>query len=183
MEDKSIVELFWQRDETAISKTQEKYGRYCHSIAYNILACDEDSEECVNDAYLKTWNSIPPERPRIFKSFLGRITRNIALDRYDYNNAQKRGGGAVELLGEMTDCIPDNTAEPSDDTRLGAAINGFLASLGQRQRVIFMQRYFYACSVKSIAERFGMTEVNVKVTLLRTREKLKAYLQKEGISI
>ncbi len=183
MEDKTIVELYWQRNEDAVAVTQQKYGRYCHSIAYNILLSDEDAEECVNDTYLKVWNSIPPERPSLLKSFIGRITRNIALDRYDYNTAQKRGGVSV-ALSELDECIPDvSDQNTADDYALRKAINGFLASLPARTRTVFMQRYFYACSVKQIAQSLGMTEVNVKVTLLRARAKLKAHLEKEGICI
>jgi len=182
VEDMTILDLYWKRDEDAISQTEKKYGRYCHSIAYNILFSDEDAEECVNDTYLKVWNSIPPERPRIFKSFIGRITRNLALDRYDYNTAEKRGGTSV-ILSELDECIPDTSEDSADDLALSAAINSFLASLSQRTRTVFMQRYFYACSVKQISESVGMTEVNVKVTLLRTRAKLRAHLEKEGISI
>ena len=177
-----IVDLLWQRDESALDSTRQKYGKYCQSIAEGILGSREDAEECVNDAYLRVWQSIPPARPRIFKSFLGRMTRNIALDRYDYNTAEKRGQ-TPELLSELGDCIPDTSENESSDTALAGAINSFLVSLPERTRVIFMQRYFYGCSVRSIAERYSMSEVNVKVTLLRARAKLRAHLEKRGISI
>ena len=183
MEDDRIIDLYWQRDQTAIAHTQQKYGSYCHSIAYNILFSNEDAEECVNDTYLKAWESIPPERPRILKTFIGRIARNVALDKYDYNNADKRSSNTFSILSELTDCIPDESENIADEVALRHAINGFLASLPSRTRIIFMQRYFYACSIKSIAERFSMSETNVKVTLLRTRAKLRTHLEKEGISI
>ena len=184
MEDSKIIELYWQRDEDAIRQTQEKYGRYCHSIAYNILCSDEDAEECVNDTYVKTWNAIPPTRPSKFSAFIGKITRNLALDRYDAAKAHKRDGGITEPLDELAECIPDlQGGETATDSELGEAINGFLAGLPKRKRIIFMQRYWYCCSVKDIALNLGMSESNVKVTLMRTRNEFREYLTRKGINI
>ena len=184
MEDRQIVDLYWARSEAAISETEKKYGRYCHAIAYNILHSDEDSEECVNDTYLKVWNAIPPSMPQRFCAFIGRITRNLALDRYAQNRAQKRDGGVELALDELAECIsPEMTGDVSDGMALKNAINGFLASLPRRTRIIFMRRYFYLLPIKEIAEGLSMSESNVKVTLMRTREKFREYLENEGIVI
>ena len=183
MEDSKIIELYWQRDEQALAQTQEKYGRYCHAIAYNILYSESDSEECVNDTYLNAWNSMPPKRPDSLSAYLGRIVRNIALDRYDRQRAQKRCGITELALDELGECISDTEAPPSDDEALKKAINSFLASLPRRTRIAFMQRYWYACSISDIAVNLEMSESNVKVTLLRARERFKKHLDKEGIVI
>ena len=185
MEDEKIVELYLERSETAISETQKKYGRYCFTVAYNVLYSKEDAEECVNDTFEKAWNSIPPQKPRIFSAFLGAITRNLALDRYEQSHAKKRYSPAETALEELGECIPaaEDGADISDTLALKDAINGFLASLPKRTRIVFMRRYWYFCSVSEIAEGMGMTEANVKVLLLRTRKKFKAYLEKEGITL
>jgi RNA polymerase sigma-70 factor (ECF subfamily) len=184
MDDRAIIELYNKRDENAIGETQRKYGRYCHTIAYNILRSDEDSEECVNDTYLKVWNSIPPKAPQRFCAFIGKITRNTALDRYAQRSAQKRDAGVELALDELSECISSEmTGDVSDEIALKTAINGFLASLPRRTRIIFMRRYFYLLSVKEIAEGLSMSESNVKVTLMRTREKFREHLENEGIVI
>ena len=184
MDDRAIIELYNQRDENAIGETQKKYGRYCHYIAYNILQSNEDSEECVNDAYMKVWNSIPPHKPERLSSFIGKITRNTALDRYAQNRAQKRDSGVALALDELEECLTVSAVEDlSDDLALKEAINSFLGTLPKRTRVIFMRRYWYLLSVKEIADGLEMSESNVKVTLLRTREKFRKYLEKEGIVI
>ncbi len=185
MQDSKIIELYWQRSESAIAETQTQYGRYCHKIAYNILYSDEDSEECVNDTYVKAWETMPPKRPDSLCAYLGRITRNIALDRYDMQRAQKRSGITELALDELGECIPDTEAElpPSEEIALRTAINGFLASLPKRTRIVFMRRYWYMCSIGDIAEDLGMSESNVKVTLLRARERFKQHLEREGIVI
>ncbi len=182
MDDKAIVDLYWERSETAISETQTKYGKYCRYIAYNILNSAEDAEECENDTYLRAWETIPPKRPDCLRAFLGKICRNLALDRYDYKKAAKRSDVTDNVLRELNDCVPDG-GSVSEDYILKEAINGFLGSLPTRMRIIFMRRYWYLCSVKDIALSLGMSESNVKVTLLRARNRLKAYLEKEGIQI
>ena len=184
VEDKQIIDLYWARAETAISETAKKYGRYCHSIAFNILHNHEDSQECVNDVYLKAWKAMPPQRPNRLSVFLGKITRNLSLNRYKKQTAEKRGCGQVPLvLDELQECIPaaDSTEQAIDDLALAEALNQFLASLPPETRKIFMRRYWYISSIQEIAEDFHMGESKVKMLLLRTRNKLKLFLEKEGI--
>lgn len=183
MEDLNIIELYWQRAETAIEETSKKYGAYCHTIAYNILYSDRDAEECVNDTYLRAWNAMPPKKPQCLVAFLGRITRNLALNRYVHENAKKRSGTADLIFEELEGAIPTpgTNADISDELALKAAVNGFLKSLKPKSRTVFFQRYWYFMSVKEIAYQNSITENSVKVSLLRTREKFKLYLEKEGI--
>ena len=183
MEDTKIVELFWQRDQSAIGQTDQKYGRYCYTIAYGILNSREDSEECVSDTWHKAWNVIPPERPKRLQAFLGRITRNLALDRYGYYTAQKRNAHLETAMDEYWQCIPNGEMPLDDTVALREIINGFLGSLDKRSRVIFLRRYYYVCSVKEIAGAMGLSESYVSVSLHRTRNKFKEYLQKEGICV
>ena len=185
MEDGRIVELYWERDEQAIAETQTRYGKYCHRIAYNVLHSDEDAEECVNDTYVRAWNSMPPQRPSRLAAFLGRITRNLALDRYLFDRAQKRARSTELILDELEECIPDPVTAPplAEEIALRDAINAFLASLPQKNRMVFLRRYWYLSPIKEIAADYGMTESNVKVMLHRTRQSFKAYLEKEGIEI
>lgn len=184
MDDQKIVNLYWERSADAISETQKKYGKYCHTIAYNILNSREDAEECVNDTYIRTWKAIPPHKPERLSTFLGKITRNLALDRYAYDTAKKRAGSVQLALNELGECIPAPATGRnaiSDEIALKTAINGFLESLPSQTRKIFVRRYWYVSSIKEIARDFGFTESKVKVTLLRTRNDFKAYLEKEGI--
>ena len=186
MEEKEIIDLYWARSETAIRETDKKYGKFCHSIAYNILFDHADSEECVNDTYLHTWNAIPPRRPNKLSAFLGRITRNLALNRYDREKAQKRGGGQLELaVEELADCLPDpNTVERQmEDKELAEALNRFLDGLPGEARKIFLRRYWQLCTVKEIAVLYGISESKVKMSLMRTRGKLRLFLEKEGIAV
>ncbi len=186
MEDKKIVDLYWLRSESAIQETKTKYGNYCHTIAYNILYSYEDSEECVNDTYLRAWNSMPQHRPSVLKTFLGKITRNLALNKYKALCAGKRNYGQVPLaLDELQDCIPggDNTANTVDDLALAEIFNRFLASLPEERRKIFMRRYWYLSSIKEIANEYSMGESKVKMSLMRSRNELKTLLEKEGISL
>lgn len=185
MEDQKIVDLYWERSEAAILETQKKYGRYCHYIAYQILYSDLDAEECVNDTYIKAWNAMPPHKPQLLSAFLGKITRNTALDRYEYAKAKKRAGEVVSILDEMDQCIPDQKSGGSlaDELALKEAINGFLRSLPTQTRKIFVRRYWYMSPVKEVARDLDMTVSNVKVTLLRTRNRFKEYLEQEGIEI
>ena len=184
MEDSQIIQLYWERSENAISQTAKKYGKYCHTIAFNILHNYEDSEECVNDTYLKAWKIIPPRRPTKLAAFLGKITRNLSLDTYRRYSADKRGGGQMALaLEELRDCIPstDSTDRIIEDMVLVDTLNRFLASLSTEHRNIFMRRYWYVSSVKEIAEDYGITESKVKMSLLRSRNHLKELMEKEGI--
>ena len=183
MEDHNIVDLYWFRDENAISETDKKYGSYCNTIANNILYNLEDSKECVNDTYLKTWNSIPPTRPKILKAFLGKITRNLAFNKYKHNHVMKRGNGEIAVvLDELAECVSgvDDVEQEIDRRELVATINSFLETLPPKKRNIFICRYWYSDSVSSIARRYEMTESNVSVTLNRLRSKLKEYLSERG---
>ena len=186
MEDKRIVELFWQRSETAISETDKKYRRYCHAVAHGILDSNEDSEECVNDTFMRAWNTIPPKRPDRLSAFLARIVRNLAFDKYRERYAKKRGRGNIEyILDELQGCIPsfDPNVDMTDDILLRDALNSFLRSLAEDNMQIFMHRYWYGGTVRQIAEKHGLSENSVKVRLHRMRDQLKAHLEKEGIKV
>jgi len=181
MEDQRIIEMYEKRSEVAIAYTAEKYGAYAKRIAFNVLGSTEDSEECVSDAYLKLWNAIPPAVPKCFKAFLGKIVKNLALDRLDLETAKKRGGGEIVLcLDELEECVPAKEMETGELTE---AINQFLKSVDEKKAKIFVRRYWYQDSIKEIAICFGMTDNNVKTVLFRLRSDLKAYLEKEGINI
>ena len=183
MDDKQIIELYWQRDEAAIEESQSKYGSYCSSIAERILHSAEDTEECVNDTWLRAWNSIPPQRPNRLAVFFGTITRNLAIDRYRRKTAQKSGGGQIPLcLAELEDCVGE--LPPIEDRlALKALLQSFLRGMPDRNREIFLLRYWYCMPVKDIAGRYGMREGAVKTLLHRLRAKLKAELEKEGTEL
>lgn len=184
MQDEAIVSLYWNRDECAIAQTDEKYHIYCHTIADRILHSKDDAEECVNDTWMRAWNSIPPHRPSNLRLFLGRITRNLSLDRYRRLHADKRGGGEMTvLLEELEECATsrDTVFEEIRKKELAEKLNHFLRALTLRDRTIFLKRYFYAMSVGEIARQLGMSENNVSKILSRTRDKLKLYLGEEGI--
>lgn len=184
MNDLQIVELYWRRSESAISETSLKYERFCHTIAYNILFSEEDSEECVNDTWLKAWYSIPPNKPSKLSAFLGRITRNLSLDRLRSRYALKRSGSEATLaLDELAECIPARAGiEAAMEAReLGGLLNGFLEEMEPVARKILIRRYWFLSPVKEIASAYGVSESSVKVTLHRTRVKLREYLEKEGV--
>jgi len=183
MEDERIVALYWKRDENAIRETEIKYGKYCYTIAYHVLHSHEDSEECVNDTWRGAWNAMPPEKPTKLSGFLARITRNIAIDRYRYDRAQKRGAEVESTIGEYWECVPNGETSVNDELALKQAINDFLASLDTRTRIIFMRRYWYSMSVKDIADGMCLSETHVSVILHRTRSKFKEYLTKEGVFV
>lgn len=185
MTDEMIIDMFWARSEKAIEETDRAYGRYFRYIAYGILRNDEDSKEIVNDTYLKAWHSIPPERPRNLKAFLGRMTRQLSLNRLDMLTAQKRGGGEYPLvLDELAEVIEDTDQNDKvEGERLARAINEFLRTLSQEQRRVFIRRYWHMASVSEISKDFSISESKVKSMLFRTREKLKQYLIKEGIML
>ena len=183
MTDEGIVSLYWNRDEQAITETDLKYGKYCFTIAYNILCNKEESDECVNDTYNKAWNSMPPQRPVILSAFLGKITRNISLNRYKENNAKKRGGSQLPLILDELGDIASDMPGPDDELirkQMVQAINDFLKYLSADKRVMFIRRYWYFDSVKNICLRYGFGQSKVLVMLKRTRDKLAEYLKKEG---
>ena len=184
MDDQRIVELFWERSEAAIKETAKKYGRYCRYIAMRVLGDEQDAEEVENDTYVKLWNSIPPKKPDPLKPYVGAVARNIALNRLDEKSAQKRGGEVVLVLDELAECLPDQSGEDMGESfALREALNSFLASLDSKTRVIFMQRYFYTCTVREIAAARGLKESAVTMLLFRTRQKLKEHLHKEGFDL
>lgn len=184
MDDKRIIELYNERSESAISETANKYGKYCYYIAYHILYNKEDSEECVNDTYLRAWDTIPPQYPNKLSAFLGKITRNLALNRYKYYVREKRGFGQTSLvLEELQECVPasNSTEQAIEEILLVEALNRFLYALPIEKRMMFLRRYWYMSSIQEIADDFGYSESKVKMTLLRIRNKLKLVLEKEGI--
>lgn len=186
MTDLEIVALFEKRDKRAVSAVSEKYGAGCTGIAMNILRNREDAEQCANDVYLKIWDSIPPEKPRSLCAFVGKITRNLAIDQYRKNHTEKRGNGEVPLiLDELSECVSDGTSVEKTVLRseLLAAINRFLEELPAPKRIAFVSRYCLCEDVKSIAKRLGMTCNGVSVSLNRTRKSLVSYLNKEGFEI
>lgn len=184
MGDEEILELYWARSEEAITATAEKYGGYCLAIARNILGSSADAEECVNDAYLSVWNSIPPGRPESLAGFLGKITRNAALNRRQREKAKKRGSGQAELaLSELEDCVPAvvSVEQGVEDGLLTAALERFLFAQTQPKRNIFIRRYWYLSPIRDIAKEYGMSQSKVKSMLFRMRKELKSHLEKEGI--
>lgn len=186
MDDSQIVQLYWDRNEQAISATAEKYGNYCTSIARNILDNKEDVEECVNDTYLSAWNSMPPHRPSVLSTFLGKITRNLSLNKYKHNCAQKRGGNEVTLvLNELEDFVSgiDNTETDIAAKELQKELDRFLDSLPKQKRGLFVRRYWYMDSVSELAKRFKMSENRVSVVLNRIRKQLRTYLLERGYQI
>ena len=186
MEDSKIVELYLERDENAIKETKIKYEKYCSYIANNILNSPLDTEECVSDAYLAVWNSIPPNKPNSLRAYVGKIVRNFALNRYNASKTKKRNDGVSIVLDELNEVLGDIESDGrnlTDELTLKYALNAFVGSLKQGTREIFVRRYWYLSSIKEIASDYGLKESKVKVTLLRTRELLRDYLRKEGIVI
>lgn len=184
MEDLNIIELYFARDEQAIKETDAKYGRLCHSIAYNILHNKEDSEECVNDTYIGVWNAIPPTRPNHFIGFVCKITRNLALKRIEAMNRLKRSQATVVSLDELAEILSDESiAEDVSDEGITELIGDFLRKEKADVRNVFLRKYYFFDSVGDIAERYGFTEDKVKSMLYHTRKKLKEYLIKEGVAI
>ena len=186
MNDTEIVELYWKRDEAAIAATAEVYGNYCYSVAHHILQCSEDARECVNDTYLKAWLSIPPQRPNRLATYLGKITRNLSLDRLKRLSAQKRGNGQLDLvLTELENTIPASTGTEQivDEIVLAGAINQFLREQPRTERNIFVGRYWHLYSIADLAQAYGMRKSKVASLLFRMRKKLKHYLEKEGLTV
>ena len=185
MEDMEITELFLQRKESAIKELSQKYGNYCKTVASNILKDPNDTEECLNDAYLAVWNSIPPKKPNSLGAYTAKIVRNKALDSLNRNSAQKRGGGEetlpIEELGDMVG--GSSTEQEANKNELINAINGFLSSLDRKTRLIFVISYWSCTDISELAARFSATEHNITVILSRTRQKLKKYLHERGFDL
>ncbi|MCM1145740.1 MAG: sigma-70 family RNA polymerase sigma factor [Blautia sp.] len=182
MNDNDIVQLFLERSQQAITELSQKYGRLCFHIAFNILQCKEDAEECENDTYLKTWNSIPPDNPICLRAYVSRIVRNLALSKYRYNHRQMRDSHLQVYLSELQDCIPTSQdVETSADDTVNSAIRAFLLTQDLTVRALFIQRYFYMESISDLSKKSGLKESAVSTKLNRTRLKLKQYLEREGV--
>ena len=180
MDDSAIITLYEARDEAAIDATARQYGRLCVSIAQGILGSREDAEECAADAYLRLWNAIPPAKPQSLAAYLGRIVRNLALNAAEKKQAQKRGGEVLPLIEELAECLPET--EPAGD-EIGTIIDRFLAGLPEENRRLFLRRYWYCDSTRSLARRFCLSEGAVKLRLHRMREALRRELEEEGIEV
>jgi len=186
MDDQVIFDLFFERQESAISETKHKYGGRLYRTAMNILHSNEDAEECVNDTLFKAWETIPPNRPVHFGAYLAKIARNLSINRWEAKGALKRGGGEVSLLlSELEACIPSKGGPEAEyeATLVIEAINSFLSAMDQKARVAFVLRYFHGESIRGISEQFQVSESKVKSMLFRARKKLRIYLVKEGVSL
>ena len=185
MEDLEIIGLYFKRDEKAISETAVKYGAFCHSVALNILSLDEDARECVNEAYLRAWNSIPPQKPDMLGAWLGRVVRNIAYDLWKRNRRQKRCAGMEELMGELEDCVPSPVTVEREiaEQELTEAINTWLAALTKNDRILFVRRYWNGEPVNALAKEAGISPANMAKRMYRLRQSLKSTLEKEGYSL
>lgn len=184
LNDETIIALYEQRDEQAITATKQKYGALCRSIAWRILHNAEDVEECLNDTWLRIWNAIPPAHPESLPAFLSTVIRRLCFDRYEAHHADKRGGGEIAVaLEELHECVAstENVAAAIEQKEIIAALNRFLETLSEDARTIFMQRYGNLCTTKEIAAQYRISESKVKVTLFRVRKRLQAYLRKEGL--
>lgn len=186
MKDEQIIELYFERNEAAIEESRKKYGAYCMKIAENILGNQLDSEECTNDTWLGAWNSIPPNRPSNLATYLGKITRNLSINRYKMKHAEKRSINEFTVsLDELSECVPGELSPENSDAlgRVSASISEFLHTQKPLDRRVFVCRYFYCDSISEIAERFDISESKTKSLLFRMRSKLKAHLEKDGITV
>lgn len=184
MEDREIIALYWSRNEQAIRETENTYGGKLNALAYRIVNTHEDAQECVSDTYLAAWNTIPPQRPEYFFAYLAKICRNFCLGRLDWLNAAKRKAEVVTLTREMELCIPDRGNDRRlEGQELGRLLNRFLETISRENRMIFLRRYWFADSIEEIASRYHFSQSKVKTSLHRTRNKLSAFLKKEGITV
>ncbi len=185
MDDNEIIGLFNERSEQAISELDKKYGKYCYSIAYRIVENEDDAKEILNDTYLKAWNTIPPQNPESLCGYLGMIARSTAIDKLRYNSSEKRSGTRVDIaIGELSECVPRTEAcDIVDSMALGNALSRFLSSLSERNRQVFIRRYWYVDSISEISKKLCVGENAVKSILHRTRRMLKKFLEKEGVEI
>ncbi len=185
MEDAAIIELYWQRSEQAIEETRTKYGAYCYAIAMNLLRSPEDAEETVSDTYHAAWNAMPPERPGCLRAWLGRVTRNLSLGRWNREHRQKRSGAGTELLGELGDCLPapDTAWQALEEAELRRVLDGWLAGLPKLDRILFVRRYWYGDALQELANRRKISPQRLAQKMLRLRRSLKKALEKEGIRL
>lgn len=185
MEDRAIIQLYWERDEAAIRETDLKYGRFCHGLAMNILAQCEDAEECVSDTYHRAWDSIPPERPRAFRAWLGKIVRNLSINRWYYRRAQKRYQPLEEMLSELADCVPEprTTEGILEAQELAHHLNIWLDSLPKQDRTLFVRRYWNGETLQKLAHSCNITPNKLAGRMHRLRKKLRVYLTEKGVAI
>ena len=184
MDDSGIVALFWARDERALAETERKYGKFCWTISYNILKNRQDAEECVNDTYVQAWHAMPPQKPFALGAFLGKITRNLSINVYRSRNSQKRGGGlTMTVIEELLECGGDSPEALLEAAELSRLLDRFLRELPRKDCCIFLRRYWYVDTMEEIAARYGFAIGTVKSSLFRSRKKLKAFLEKEGITV
>lgn len=185
MEDLEIIDLYWKRDETAISETARKYGGFCHRIAGNILTLKEDAEECVSDTYYQAWESIPPARPEKLRAWLGKVVRNKAINLWRKNRALKRYTGMEVLMEELEDCIPspETVEQKLEEAELAGFLNLWLSTLSPGDRILFIRRYWRGDPVRELAGEDGKTPARTAKRLYRLRQNLKARLEKEGYSL
>lgn len=184
MEDRWIIDLFFERKEEALAQTQAKYGRLCYKIAYNILKDRADTEESVSDAYLQLWNKIPPERPNNFMAFVCKIVRNLSLKKLEYNSAKKRSSHAVVSMSELEETLPDHRyAQEIEDESLGKLINEFLHGEKEAARNVFIRRYYFYDDIADIAEQYGFSPSKVKSMLFHSRNKLRKFLTEKGVYV
>lgn len=184
MDDNKIIELYFLRDEAAIRETANVYGKKLEGLSFRILKDEGDAGECVNDTYLKTWDSIPPQKPTYFYAYIAKICRYLCFGRLDYRNAQKRNCEVVTLSDELMSCIPDKLYDIELERKaIGEILTAFLYMLSEENRLIFMRRYWFCATISEVAEYYKISESKVKTSLHRTRKKLKTYLEKEGIFV
>ncbi len=185
IEDDIIIALYWKRNEAAILETDHKYGRFCYSLAMNILTVSEDAEECVSDTYQKVWNAIPPEKPTAFRAWLGRIVRNISINRWHYKHAGKRYAGVEVLLSELSDCVPDakTTDEIFETQKLSMYISDWLDTLSAQDRLLFVRRYWNGEALQTLSALCGTTPNKLAGRMFRLRNSLRAYLTEKGVAI
>ena len=185
MLDFKIIELYWDRDESAITESERQYGAYCRRIAMNILSCLEDAEECVSDTWYRSWENIPPQRPNSLAAFFGKIVRNLSISRYRASRAQKRFGGITVLLSELDDCVPahSSTEQDMEGNLLTEVIDNWLTRLSEDDRVLFVRRYWFGDAVNTLAKECGSTQNQMAQRMLRLRKSLKSALEQEGYSV
>ncbi|MBS4816654.1 MAG: sigma-70 family RNA polymerase sigma factor [Clostridium sp.] len=184
MEDEKIIQLIWDREEQGLRELSDKYNNYCYSISYRIVHDEEDAMECVNDTWFRTWNAIPPKRPAVLPGFLAKIVRNLSLNRYRHMHTERRGGNSVDIaLEELQECVSDGRTveEQIELQELSTSIARFLNRQSERNRAIFLQRYFYMMQTKEIAEKLGIREGTVRSILSRMRKDLRGWLEKEAV--
>ena len=185
MDDKQIIELYFERNEQAIKETQDKYGAFCHRIAMNILGIHEDAEECVNDTYYSVWKQIPPTVPEVFKVYLGRITRNLSISRFRAMRAKKRYSSMEVMLSELNDCVPSssNVEQTIEVMQLSDYISEWLDSLPEEDCALFVRRYWFGNEVQELAKKCGITAAKMAQRMLRLRKSLKAALEQKGVAL